>query len=862
MNNLPNTTPNLGLHKYNTATDNNLTFNIDTAINDPYDIIDDQLGGQIVAKAAVAKTISQGVSIVNADRKSMFRSITFKGRTLVNLLGRDGNIEDIIRWLGFQSTLSADTTNKVYGNQSVKVTLAINGSGCATGPVLPKLIAGKYYILAADVKNGNATSAHLSIQGLSESNTPQVTDTTKFNIAWKKFSPGADATSYIECWTTGTTGQYAYFDGVRLYEISQAEYNALDSMTAAQVAAKYPYVDDMKHVNAVYAMNLGKNLLPPLSEWTSPTAMPTIIGAYKSVANRATEAPDHSHVILIPVISGQTYSFSADVTISYIGGTIGVGAYYNLTATKADGTIIAQLHSEPYATSNGTTTINKTFTIPLDAVTLRVVLGIATATGTFTFSNPMLNLGSTALPFEPQKPSYTFQPDVQARSSVEGSVADQFYLDGNGKPRIVRRFREIVLDGSLGWTGSLDYSGYKRVVAPIDPATKNVVDSTSRVVKYDGKILSNQYELGFTWGAADSHNIGAADGVVYITIADTDSGWGESYSPTADEVKAYFYGWRMFKNGQQSHIPYDGTGTKEWTRVDFVGGSSTLTTPTQPSGVEPYRLMYQLAQSIDEAVAHEGTLMFFDGPNQVEMGTGIVIREATTPKLYSVNGSYRINFDDSGSGTVTKLNNRALKILDVFRNGQNDDGIWGRSTTLAYGVEGAFTAASNFDQTKAYSVTYLALDTYKIGIAPQSISGTATPNIKEQVDDAVEAVTGLRRDVSVLQAQKAGKQQPQYITVSNLFNGWVARFASDQPRYYKDDTGVVHVTGGIKDGITTNGARIFTLPAGYRPATSRFKPCVSAGAFAYVEIGASGNVVVYNANTGDFIFDFSFRAEQ
>ena len=161
-------------------------------------------------------------------------------------------------------------------------------------------------------------------------------------------------------------------------------------MTAAQVAARWPYVDDMKHTNAVYMMNPGKNLLPPFSEWTSPAVMPTLVEAYKSVAVKATETPDYSHVIVVPVIGGQTYSFSATVTVPDIGGTIGVGAYYNLTPIAADGTFLTELGSPPYATSNGTTTIGKTVTLPSDAVAMRVVLGVDTATGTFTFSNPML----------------------------------------------------------------------------------------------------------------------------------------------------------------------------------------------------------------------------------------------------------------------------------------------------------------------------------------------------------------------------------------------------------------------------------------------------------------------------------------
>ena len=64
-------------------------------------------------------------------------------------------------------------------------------------------IANKYYILLANV----------------------VTDGT--NVALYNVS-GVGSTGWVQ------------FDEVRLYEITQTEYTAIDSMTEAQIAAKYP----------------------------------------------------------------------------------------------------------------------------------------------------------------------------------------------------------------------------------------------------------------------------------------------------------------------------------------------------------------------------------------------------------------------------------------------------------------------------------------------------------------------------------------------------------------------------------------------------------------------------------------------
>ena len=41
--------------------------------------------------------------------------------------------------------------------------------------------------------------------------------------------------------------------------------------------------------------------------------------------------------------------------------------------------------------------------------------------------------------------------------------------------------------------------------------------------------------------------------------------------------------------------------------------------------------MYQLSQSVDEVAEYEGELMLHEGYNQIEVGTGIVVREVSIP---------------------------------------------------------------------------------------------------------------------------------------------------------------------------------------------------------------------------------------
>jgi hypothetical protein len=80
----------------------------------------------------------------------------------------------------------------------------------------------------------------------------------------------------------------------------------------------------------------------------------------------------------------------------------------------------------------------------------------------------------------------------------------------------------------------------------------------------------------------------------------------------------------------------------------------------------------------------------------------------------------------------------------------------------------------------------------------------------------------------------------------SLGNSWVdygGAFAG--AGYYKDGSGVVHLRGLVKDGTTTQGTVIFTLPVGSRPAYDLIFPVPSSGgsdSYGAVDIKSSGDV--------------------
>jgi hypothetical protein len=98
-----------------------------------------------------------------------------------------------------------------------------------------------------------------------------------------------------------------------------------------------------------------------------------------------------------------------------------------------------------------------------------------------------------------------------------------------------------------------------------------------------------------------------------------------------------------------------------------------------------------------------------------------------------------------------------------------------------------------------------------------------------------------------------------------LQNGWVAfdPVNYSPPQYTKSSDGVVTVRGMIKNGTTTDGTVIATLPAGDRPSATVVIPVDSVGSFGRVDILTNGNIVVRIGYSGWITLDpVSFIGEQ
>ncbi|WP_342419864.1 hypothetical protein [Paenibacillus sp. FSL H8-0168] len=727
-------------------------------------------------------TLNEGVQILNAVKAAPFSLSGVTGRMLVNLLGRMGNCESVGLWSS-NTTIATDATNKTSGTSSFKLTL---GSVPATASATFLTTPGKKYVAIADVKNGNTSKVAISINGIAGATGNDVAAASAFAPSVVRFA----ATDFFHILTitgTGNSGNTFNMDSVRVYEISEADYAAAATLTPAQVAAKWPYVDSVMPVRNPYAIRYGENLIPPFYEWTRGDRA-KVINPYK-LETVATVSVDQSNVY-VPVSPGVTYTF-----------TVKVNGRVTVVEVDASG-----VESNVYnTTDNENREVTVTFTTKTTTKRMRIY-ATNTGAGTFTLENPMLNIGSTAKPFKPREDSMlALQTDLYA-DPVTGANADTVF-ERDGQYFKSKKWQGLTLDGNQSWVYKDTKAGNKQVTLPLfNPKT-----DSERVVKYDGKLIAHAYP----WTDADQSFL-AADGL-YLSIPVADSGWADGYQPSQDDIKAYFFGYKAYDANTitpaqaqaATTATWAGTGTKYW--VQRVGAANFTQSAPQTSyaGYTPYQLVYQLTTPTVESIVSEGQLTFTEGDNQVEVGTGIVLREATKPTSFPVGDPYvQINRIDYG----TAVKYRVSKFLAVYVGNRKDSG-W--ETLFAqdgqsYGLERLRKSSSQVT-TELYSVTYLMLETSPV----VPFTGSYAANEKTLLADLVDSVQQNTARVSVLENKKADKDNPAVLTPT-LLNGVTLEYPTSPVEYRKSSDGLVTIQGSVKPS-STGDVVAFMLPVGYRP---------------------------------------------
>ncbi|MCE5168537.1 hypothetical protein LQV63_04310 [Paenibacillus profundus] len=838
------------------------------------------------AAVAVAEThskdlaLSPGVQVVEVDNDTPFNFGEVKGRTLINLSTGLRNLE---RWkvntTGAALELVTDVTDQ--GSASLKATVKASTPGeyTASWNLRDRINFGTIgedgasFLLVARVRNGTATRASVEIlSGIFIGDLP-VTD-SKFTTVRKAFSRSKNGPNTFDMHirVTGQNGDTAYVDGIRVYRIADTIDNALidsiNNMDRDEVDRLYPYVDSMTNVRNPYAIVTGGNLLPPFTEWeTEPNAMAKAVSPYEAVAEITSDGTKAPLRTIIPVLPDTTYTISSE------GNAIpGNGLQIIERKDGKDGDPAGEIEDGYWRSVPGGVAVGTvTFTTTAQTHYLSIRLRFDKA-GIYTIKKPLVVPGDKPIPFTPQQRSMIAFETELAANPVDGTNPDLLFVGEDGLQYVLEKWRTLVLDGRYTYEKTtVTNTGFKSVLISnlaSGSASPGDDDDYGKLfaTKFDGKQLTVSDIPIANWLAADLVRINHVN--VYFSIANTDSGWGPDYTPDADEIKAYFLGWKMYDNINPSN-PHTGVG-KAWVKLTCRGADGTwatqtsdarTTVPTVPAGTDtngrlytPYRLQYLKAKPTVEPVQnYELGATLSAGSNMVEVGSGIVLREKANPSYYSENDSWFIN-----NGVVTwestRFQHKANKIINIYEGATKDSRWTVENISLAYGNERAYLSNSYYDPTAVYHVTYTMLEPTLA--AP--ISGSIATNLRGTVSDLVQYSGDMERRLSVVEMQKADAvEDTGWIKVPPL-NGWIHYAA--KPLRFRVKGNLLYIEGILQGGTTATTTQLFNLPITLKTAYGCWLNCITwTGANTVQPLQCSittSGIMRINAGTADTYISF------
>ncbi|PAF31533.1 hypothetical protein [Paenibacillus sp. 7516] len=760
-------TPNLGLNKIDRSSPSTTYFDLDKYLDQNWEKVDsfaEQVEEKFEETAAQVNgiqerldtekrrsvTLEPGLQIVNAERASAFKLEGIKGRTLVNLLGRDGGFEDATRWnVGLGTRTAANNVITVTGNGTGLNPQITNYNHISA--LNPKVGDKLFLRVRATHIVGTAKQLQLYLYSNTLNRfTAMNIDNPVNGTTYDMYGVITVTQAIVDGWDTTfgfkLTAEYAtyeasnesqvQFSNAAIYKVSDED----KSLTSGQMALKYPYVNSLQPVRNPYAIRYGENLLPPFYEWNQIGTDAKIVSPYHLSVNTANAGGSYT-IVKVPCLPNTTYRVKADV----ITGPPVVIAVETLDGSE-------NLISTKYF-------MDGPFLTEANASSVRVSIYRIDA-GVLEVRNPTLTIGSESRPFQLSVDAMlALQTDLYA-DPLTGANADEVF-EKDGQYFKLAKWKKRLIDGSLSYQLLASLTGIKEVyVAGLTGA--NIPVPEAIMSKYEGGLLTR---LEASKTGPNLFGINTVTGTLYITISAADSGWGDLYTPTPDEIKAYFMGWKMFL-GNQGDVskPYNGESAgKAWCPLDSIYAAGTaattyvLTVPTSPittltytrySPWTPYQLIYQLATPTVEPITSEGQLTLIEGNNQIEVGTGIMLREYnSTPENTNpnLNGRREINFTQVSSSL---LKTKARDILAIYKNGAQDDR-WaiGRNVVDSHGTARANLVKDAFDPSATYTVTYFMLDTSPV--AP--FVGSVAENEKALLTDMNDIIRQNTAAVSVIE---------------------------------------------------------------------------------------------------------------
>lgn len=282
--------------------------------------------------------------------------------------------------------------------------------------------------------------------------------------------------------------------------------------------------------------------------------------AYKIVGALGT-TKTASQVIPNPKKSTK-YSIYADIkALNYVAGT--TNPFVALYIVYSNNSTYVSEH-QPYRVTGSIssfTRVGATITTPAGTWDeMRFYLYVRDATGTYFFTDVKVEEGDRVSPdwtpapedvwgttidrrYQPiTNPKFSSGTDLTMKVKLYGDATYYDTLAWNDKGQAIKtkQWDDISLSDKQSWVFHADATGYTQVKAA-GFASGAIADNTVVGVKFDGTPLTRMTTIN----AANQVKLINADNTLYVSLADADTGWGETYTPTPEEIKAYFLGWVM-----------------------------------------------------------------------------------------------------------------------------------------------------------------------------------------------------------------------------------------------------------------------------------------------------------------------------
>lgn len=755
--------------------------------------------------------------VYNSDKVASSADVTVHGRTLVNLLGKAGS------GLYKPSCTGSSSLSFSYEGEYIVATQTVENGGRIFAIHHHKhlLESGKYYILLIEMDSDEPISGgQYGATRLFSSETSLGNDGFRTIIHAYKFNSNSGSHHIdISSDALKPINSTLRYRRIRMYEISKDEVDQLSELTANQICELYPYVDDIKCVVNPY-LESKENLLDGYDTWKHAIVDSNGVASladYENSVNLTGNVVCVNHTM--KTLAGEEYT----LFMEGIDPNIYQLVIWNFKSGQE--TVLSEVGRH-----------SVTIKCEKDGI---LKVAVRTFSGTkekssMEFLEELLNSKRCRLILTKGKQAKAYKDCHNSRIMFEAKLYNDEYIRKQNDGTYVMNsiWEEALIDGTHSFVLAQPKNvtpGFTGIyVQSMMLNSGAYTDGT--MVRYDGKIF-----VGHTGGTyKDTEGFHFSGSVrPYILIPNNLTGWGDDYTPTSDEIRAFFLGWRMFISDTSGNL-YNGTGTKAWAKlwcgigeyaqswvtsqgVKVVSGSGTNTFPVtiNDKGYTPYRLIYKKPLPTLEKVKTYGSLLVKEGVD-VKVSSGLVLGEVNIPVLY--NNRPHLNAFVNGAMTLRYKCDTALKVYQDNRIYPFISGERGISDARAiFGEWWCYV-----DNRNPWMVDYMIRETDTV--TPLNYSINKADNVKElisrshqDVANCFEELAKTKKELERAKEELSTRSNPNLLMNANFKNVVNQRCKTvyDASREYSIDRWQYHsaIDTGQGNNITVNKNYI-TLNAG------------------------------------------------